>query len=173
LLSLISARNAISAPFLYEQTDIMPKNQRRSSISKHFLIKSLPGTGIIHAESELTRGIEKLAAVFLNEKGESVFCFDTEGERRVIFGKYRNFHFRNSNQLWRCFSALAWPIFNGNVVSCFFADIYLTWPGNLKMFIVNHFPPLGNPAGHTADGEKDGEHIVTNKSPRSDKDYAQ
>ena len=37
LFSLAPAQNAIPVLFLYEQTDIMPKNQRRGSISGRFL----------------------------------------------------------------------------------------------------------------------------------------
>lgn len=78
--------------FLYEQTDIMPKN---------------------NVAAGLSCVIKEATSVFLNENGESMFCFDAEGERRVILGKYRNFHFRSSRQLGRCSSAFAWPIFNG------------------------------------------------------------
>jgi len=38
LFSLIPAQNAIAALFLYEQTEIMPKSQRRGSISERFSI---------------------------------------------------------------------------------------------------------------------------------------
>lgn len=87
----------------YLQCDCKPAGvinmSARAKNCFRFLQIAFQDMGIIRAKADLPRIIEKLAAIFFNQNGKFAFSlYSSLPERRVILGKYGNFHL---DFLWR------------------------------------------------------------------------
>ena len=51
------------------------------------------------------------------------------------------------------------PLLDGDVFLIHWADVNLTRAADATGGVFHHFAVIGNPAGHTTDGEDDGEHL--------------